>query len=183
MMTCAISPSRRLPLAGAILTGLLLAAPARAAGPASQPATQPTSQPTSQPSTQPARPAGSPLELREDGGENDLFRDEKPSGGLAWQMLAAMLVVLVLGGAAVVVSKKLLPRLHGGAARSVAVLETVYLGPRKSLHLVRVGSKRFLLAGTKDQVRLLAEVTGSFDEAYAAALSQDASPEAEEFSV
>jgi len=39
------------------------------------------------------------------------------------------------------------------------VLETVYLGPRKSLYMVRVGERTLLVSGTRERLGLLADVT------------------------
>ena len=75
--------------------------------------------------------------------------------------LAAVLVILVLGVAAVFVVKRLLPRLGISQGRRIAVLETVYLGPRKSLHMVQVGERTLLVSGTRERLGLLADVTGS----------------------
>jgi flagellar biogenesis protein FliO len=74
-------------------------------------------------------------------------------------MLAAVIVILVLGGLAMVVVRKLLPRIAPRSGKQMAVLETVYLGPRKALHLVRVGQQKFLLAGSREGLTVLAEVT------------------------
>jgi len=41
----------------------------------------------------------------------------------------------------------------------MAVVETIYLEPRKALHLVRVGGQKFLLAASREGLSVLAEVT------------------------
>jgi hypothetical protein len=38
-------------------------------------------------------------------------------------------------------------------------VETIYLEPRKALHLVRVGGQKFLLAASREGLSVLAEVT------------------------
>jgi flagellar biogenesis protein FliO len=40
-------------------------------------------------------------------------------------------------------------------------METTYLGPRKTLHLVHVGGRKYLLAGSGDRVTLVADVTAA----------------------
>lgn len=97
--------------------------------------------------------------------END--KDKGPSTrDLLARMLAAMVVILVLGVLAIVVIKRVLPRINrirpGG--KRVSVAETVYLGPRKSLHLVQVGGRKLLIASTKEQISMLADVTGGFEQ-------------------
>jgi flagellar biogenesis protein FliO len=67
----------------------------------------------------------------------------------------------VLGAAAIFVVKRLLPRLGISQGRQVRVLETVYLGPRKSLYVVQVGDRTLLVSGTRERLGLLADVTGS----------------------
>ena len=96
-------------------------------------------------------------------GPGSLFHGQKPSDttGLLGHSLAAVLVILVLGAAAVFVIKRLLPRLGVSHGRRVSVLETVYLGPRKSLYVVQVGDRTLLVSGTRERLGLLADVTGS----------------------
>ncbi|KKL51429.1 hypothetical protein LCGC14_2295610, partial [marine sediment metagenome] len=68
---------------------------------------------------------------------------------MLFRMLGYVVVILVLGGIGLVVVKKVLPRIAPRAGKRIVVLETVYLGPRKSLHLLEVGSRRFLIAGSR----------------------------------
>ncbi len=122
-------------------------APARP-GPASQPASAPA------PSQGPSFWAGDKLDYRT---REDL--------SLPWaQMAASILVLVVLGAAALLVTRKVLPRIRPAAGRTVRVIETTYVAPRQALHLVEVGQKRYLLAGTKDGLSLLSEVAGGFEE-------------------
>lgn len=87
--------------------------------------------------------------------------------GLMWQMLAAALVVLVIGGVALFVIKRLLPRVRGISQRQISVLETAYLGSRKAVHLLQVGSVKLLIASSPDGVVRLDDVTGAFPVEYA----------------
>ncbi len=96
------------------------------------------------------------------GDENGLGAKEPyDTGGLLGHSLAAVLIILVLGAAAVFVVKRVLPRLGISQGRRITVLETVYLGPRKSLHMVRVGERTLLVSGTRERLGLLADVTDS----------------------
>ena len=128
--------------------------------PSPQPTTSPASRPATLPATQAAAgtPPAEPFPPRP--GDVDLT-------ALMWQLASAGLVVLVLGGAAIFVIKKLMPRISRAAGRRVTVLETAYLGPRKAVHLIQVGSRRLLVASTADAVVRLDDVTDAFPDDYA----------------
>ncbi len=113
------------------------------------------------PADRPDRETGEKTD--EGGGSDGLFTRKKPGEGtdLLGHSLAAVLVILVLGAAAIFVIKRLLPRLGISQGRRVSVLETVYLGPRKSLYVVQVGDRTLLVSGTRERLGLLADVTGS----------------------
>jgi len=68
-------------------------------------------------------------------------------GFVALVGMGAWLVCRKLGGGSV------------GGGRTIRIGETVRLGPRKSLHLIRVGSKTLLVGATGDQLSLLADVS------------------------
>lgn len=105
------------------------------------------------------------------------------TSALLRQMLALVVVILVLGGACWFVLKKGVPRFRMGGSsrpREITVLETTYLPSRQTVYLVQVGLKKLLLAGRKDGLQMLADVTDGFpeqptDENFQAVLSkQDA---------
>ena len=68
------------------------------------------------------------------------------------QPFAAILLVMALLGGALYVLKRRgavsfqVPGLQGPGARQIEVLERVPLGPHHTLHLVRVGERRVLIA-------------------------------------
>lgn len=74
----------------------------------------------------------------------------------------SVLVVIVLGAAALYVSKKVLPKVTHAASKEIRVLETTYLGPRKSLHLVEIGGQRLLLGSTNDNISTLAHLNDAW---------------------
>lgn len=128
-------------------------------------AVMPSTQPASAPTTAGSLQGGTGQLVMDDGGHKALpsGSDNGPPFG---PTLISLLVVLVLAGGALVVVKRILPRVtsRGGmltGKRSLKVLETAYLGPRKSLHLVQVGDRRLLIGGGTDRLSLLADVTGS----------------------
>jgi len=99
----------------------------------------------------------------EKGDGDRLTNSGDDSTSLLGNSLAAIAVILVLGGAALFVIKRLLPKLGVTQGRRVHVIETVYLGPRKTLHVVQVGDRSLLLSGTRERLMLVADVTGSVD--------------------
>jgi len=74
----------------------------------------------------------------------------------------SVLVVIVLGAAALYVSKKVLPKVTHAAGKEIRVLETTYLGARKSLHLVEIGGQRLLLGSTNDNISTLAHLNDAW---------------------
>jgi hypothetical protein len=60
-------------------------------------------------------------------------------------LFISILIVIVLGTIAIYVAKKLLPKITAAKGRHIAVMETVQLAPNRAVHLVQVGSQRFLL--------------------------------------
>lgn len=80
-------------------------------------------------------------------------------GGIYYRMMLAVLIVVVLGGAAIYVSKKVLPKIVNLPGKEIRVVETVYLGPKKAVHVLEVGHRRFLIGSTSENVTKLADIT------------------------
>jgi flagellar biogenesis protein FliO len=97
----------------------------------------------------------------------DFGREGNSDNNPMWRMVASILVVIALGVLAFVVVKRLLPRIKRVSGKRVSVLETTYIGPRKAVHLVQVGSRKLLLASSSDRVVKLDDVTGAFPADYA----------------
>jgi len=100
----------------------------------------------------------------------------QPAGGVnTWElflkMMAAVLLVVVLAVAAIYTSKKFLPKITNLPGKKIRIVETVYLGPRKTLHLLQIGNQQLLVGSTGEGITALADVTG--------ALTDLPSPEAE----
>ncbi len=89
----------------------------------------------------------------------DSFKTDKAPGGALLTMVVYSLIIVVLGVAAVLVIKKLLPRIQRSAGKNLSIVETAYISPRSSVHLLRVGTKKYLISRSGDGVSLLAEVT------------------------
>jgi flagellar biogenesis protein FliO len=73
-------------------------------------------------------------------------------------MMLSVGLVIGLGAVALYLSKRALPRVAKAASKEIHVLETAHLGPRKALHLVKVGGRRLLIASTSDSVTMLAGI-------------------------
>ena len=82
-------------------------------------------------------------------------------------MLAAVFVILVIGAFAFFIIRKVLPRIRVVAGKNISILETAYLGPRKTVHLLQVVSKKILVASFPEGVASLGDVTDAFGEEYA----------------
>lgn len=74
------------------------------------------------------------------------------------KMMLAVLIVLLLGIAVIYVSKKLTGRAINATGKEIRMLETLYLGSRKSIHLIRIGNRRIVIGCTTDRITKLAEM-------------------------
>ena len=77
------------------------------------------------------------------------------------QMLAALAIVVGLILVTWYFSGKLMRRLPGGQqllSKHIRILETRYLGPKKSLLLVEVGGKYLLLSSGDTGLRLITQI-------------------------
>jgi flagellar biosynthetic protein FliO len=81
---------------------------------------------------------------------------------LFFRMMLSILLVIGLGGVALFLSKKVLPKVTRGSAKEIRVVETIYLGPRKALHLVEVGQHRLLIGSTNESITPLATVSDAW---------------------
>jgi flagellar biogenesis protein FliO len=48
--------------------------------------------------------------------------------------------------------------------KQIHVLETTHLGPRKAVHLVKIGEQQLLIGSTNESITTLADVTGALTE-------------------
>ena len=137
-------------------------APAGSVAPAGDPGTSATTQSaTTAPASGPSVGSYTGWPSGGSGFGNGLKEDD---GGLVWRLLGSVVVILVLAAPLVWLSRRLAPRLGTHVGKRLSLLETMYLGPRKSVHLVQVGSRRYLLGSSQEHVSLLAEVTSAFNE-------------------
>ncbi len=81
-----------------------------------------------------------------------------------FKMILMVLLVVVLGAAAIYLSKKLMPRFSRLPGKRIQICETVHLGPRKTLHLIKIGNQTLLIGSTNENITKLADLTGQFPE-------------------
>ncbi|UCG07292.1 MAG: flagellar biosynthetic protein FliO [Desulfobacterales bacterium] len=78
------------------------------------------------------------------------------------KMMVSVLIVVGLGIAAIYASKRLLPKITSAPGREIHVIETVHLGQRKSLHLLKIANHRILIASTNETITKLADLDDDF---------------------
>ena len=88
------------------------------------------------------------------------------SGGskaLFSRVMFAVLLVVVMGVATMYISKKLLGKITHISGKKIHVTETVHLGSRKTLHLIKIGSQQLLIGSTNERITKLADVTNALE--------------------
>ena len=80
------------------------------------------------------------------------------STGIYFRLLFAVFLVAVMGFGVYWFSKPLAYKARGGKAGRIEILETAYLAARKTLHIVKIGNRTFLIGSTNDSIRSLAEL-------------------------
>jgi len=78
---------------------------------------------------------------------------------LFYKMLTAVFIVIVLGIVAIYFSRKLLPRIAHIPGREIRIIETAHIGPRRSLHIIKVAHRKLLIAATNETITKLADLT------------------------
>lgn len=76
----------------------------------------------------------------------------------------AVLAVAVIGAATIYVTRKVMPKVSAAMGKEMKVVESMALGPRKHLYIVKVGTKRLLVGGAADSITYLADVTDAVKE-------------------
>jgi flagellar biogenesis protein FliO len=109
---------------------------------------------------QPAKSTESNLNylFTKDSDDSAMSGYENFGGELYSKSLIAVLFVLVLGVAAIYVTRKLLPKITNLPGKEIHIVETVHLGPRKAVHLLEIGGRRFLIGSTNETINALADL-------------------------
>ena len=85
--------------------------------------------------------------------------DSLNSRELFFKMMLSILLVVVLGVAAIYISKKFGAKISNLPGKKIRIIETVHLGPRKTVHLIKIGNRRLLIGSTNENITRLADVT------------------------
>ena len=92
---------------------------------------------------------------------SERLTDSAGSQELFFKMMLSVLLVAVLGVTAIYVSKKLLPKITNLPGKEIRIIETAHLGPRKAVHLLEIGGRRFLIGSTNENITKLVDITGT----------------------
>ena len=80
------------------------------------------------------------------------------TGQMFLKMMLAVGIIIAMGIGAIYFSRKLLPKIANLPGKKIQVIETVHLGPRKAVHLLRVGSRHILIGSTAESLSKLADI-------------------------
>jgi len=78
---------------------------------------------------------------------------------LFFKTMLMVLLVVALGVATMYISKRILPKFTHLPAKRIQVVETVHIGPRKAVHLLKVGSQLILIGSTNENITKLSDIT------------------------
>jgi len=84
--------------------------------------------------------------------------------GLLFKFMVSVLFIVALGAAGIYVSKRFLPKITKLSGKEIRIAETVHLGPRKAVHLLEIGERRFLIGSTNENITRLADLTSTLTE-------------------
>ena len=74
-------------------------------------------------------------------------------------MMVSVVLVVVLGAVAIYASKRLVGKIANLPGKKIKIVETAHLGPRKAVHLLRIGDRCLLIGSTNDNITKLADLT------------------------
>ncbi len=83
---------------------------------------------------------------------------------LFFKFMVSVLFLVALGAGGIYVSKRFLPKITNLSGKEIRIAETVHLGPRKAVHLLEVGERRFLIGSTNENITRLADLTSTLTE-------------------
>jgi flagellar biosynthetic protein FliO len=75
------------------------------------------------------------------------------------RVIFAILFVAALCIFALFLSKKLLPGIRNLPGKKIRIIETAHLAPRRSVHLIEIGNRQFLIGSTNEHINTLADLT------------------------
>lgn len=148
-----------LPLTAALVLGVAIGSRDRDSTAAASTASTPPASSTQTPPTEPTR---APF-----GKRSTPALPDTPSLSGVWMLLLA----LAAGGVAIVVAAKRTGLARAGNGQ-LAVVDSIALGPKRLVHLVRCGDRRYLLASSEAGVSCLASLPQELHEAEMDAVAQ-----------
>ncbi|MDT8303699.1 MAG: flagellar biosynthetic protein FliO [Sedimentisphaerales bacterium] len=83
---------------------------------------------------------------------------------LFFKFMVSILFLVALGVGSIYVSKRFLPKITKLSGKEIRIAETVHLGPRKAVHLLEIGERRFLIGSTNESITRLADLTSVLTE-------------------
>jgi flagellar biosynthetic protein FliO len=83
---------------------------------------------------------------------------------LFFKFMVSVLFLAALAAGGIYISKRLLPNISNLSGKEIKIIETVHLGPRKSVHLLEIGRRRMLIGSTNENITRLADLTEAFSE-------------------
>ncbi|MCP4613797.1 MAG: FliO/MopB family protein [Planctomycetes bacterium] len=83
---------------------------------------------------------------------------------LFFKFMVSVLFLVALGAGGIYVSKRFLPKITSLSGKEIRIAETVHLGPRKAVHLLEIGERRFLIGSTNENITRLADLTSTLTE-------------------
>ena len=86
------------------------------------------------------------------------------TGQMFFKMMLAVGLIIAMGVGVIYFSRKLLPKIANLPGKKIQVIETVHLGPRKAVHLLRVGSRHILIGSTAESISKLADINDGLSE-------------------
>jgi flagellar biosynthetic protein FliO len=101
------------------------------------------------------------------GNDPDFLTNTKNGPGtreLFFKFMVSVLFLVALGASGIYISKRFLPKITNLSGKEIRIVETVHLGPRKAVHLLEIGERRFLIGSTNENITRLADLTSAFTE-------------------
>jgi flagellar biosynthetic protein FliO len=101
------------------------------------------------------------------GNDPNFLKNTKNESGtreLFFKFMVSVLFLVALGAGGIYISKRFLPKISNLSGKEIRIVETVHLGPRKAVHLLEIGERRFLIGSTNENITKLADLTSAFTE-------------------
>lgn len=83
---------------------------------------------------------------------------------LFFKFMVSVLFLVAIGAGWIYVSKRFLPKITNLSGKEIRITETVHLGPRRAVHLLDIGERRFLIGSTNENITRLADLTNILTE-------------------